>query len=320
MKNKELDLVEKIRTLARKAADKQRQPPGFTLRLGIGDDAAVLGPSTGNQEVLITTDLLVEGAHFDPARHPANAVGHKALARGLSDIAAMGARPRYALLSLCLPPWAAKSWKKQFLAGLFRLARRYRVALIGGDVSAGATFVSDIIVLGTAARGRTLERRQAKVRQNLYVSGRLGGSAVGLQRLTAGTGARDAAVRRHLYPAPRVELGEYLASKLGIRAAMDLSDGLSIDLYRLAAESGVGAEIEADRVPLFPGATLDQALHGGEDYELLFAADPRQKIPAAFRRIPLTRIGVITRGRGLAIVQPNGRKRALHIEGFQHQL
>ncbi|MBI3693631.1 MAG: thiamine-monophosphate kinase, partial [Acidobacteria bacterium] len=185
-------------------ADKTRSGP----RLGIGDDAAVLPRLQGRQELLITTDLLVEGSHFERQRHPAAALGHKVLARGLSDIAAMGGVPSYALLSLCLPGWAHQEWQKHFLAGLFRLAERHSVTLVGGDLAAGERFVADIVVLGRARRGRTLERGKAQVGDIVYVSGQLGGSALGLERLrSARSRTHDKAVARHLYPVPRLALG-----------------------------------------------------------------------------------------------------------------
>lgn len=294
---------------------------GGALRVGIGDDAAVLRPLPAGQELLVTTDLLIEGSHFEGGGHPARALGHKVLARGLSDIAAMGGKPLYALLSLCLPRWADRKWQNQFLAGLFALARQHRVSLIGGDLAAGDRLAADIVVLGSALQGRALLRGAAKTGDIIYVSGRLGGSALGFERLRAGRSrAADPAVRRHLYPAPRLALGRYLARNLRVRAAMDVSDGLSIDLYRLATESRVGAEIRSADVPVFPGASHHQALHGGEDYELLFTLDPRRKAPASFQGIPLTPIGVITRGRRLTLIGPDGRRTPLPIEGFEHNL
>ncbi len=314
MKNKELFLVQKVREMA-------RQGSGAGVRLGIGDDAAVLRNLRQDQELLVTTDLVVEGSHFDPNVHPALALGHKALARGLSDIAAMGGQPRYVLLSLCLPPWADAGWQRQFFRGLFRLARRHRVTLVGGDLAAGSRFVADIVVLGAARWGRILKRGGAKTEDIIYVSGQLGGSALGLKRLRAGRRPRsDPAIRRHLYPSPRLALGRYLVEKLGVRAGIDLSDGLSIDLHRLAAESGLGAEIRAADIPIFPGATLDEALHGGEDYELLFAVDPRRKAPATVGGVPLKAIGAVTTGRRLTLVDTAGRRNPLAIRGFQHRV
>ena len=290
------------------------------LRLGIGDDAAVLRPLGPNQELLITTDFLVEDSHFDRFRHPVRALGHKTLARGLSDIAAMGGEPLYFLLSLCLPGWFDENCQKQFFAGMFQLAGSHRLTLIGGDLSAGERLAADVVVLGSARRGRTLERGRAEVGDTIYVSGRLGGSALGLERLNRGGRLKDPAVRRHLYLTPRLALGRYLAGRLGVRAAMDLSDGLSIDLYRLAAESRVGAEIRLADIPVFPGATVEQALHGGEDYELLFTLNPRRKAPASFEGLPLTAIGSVTAGRRLTLIGTGGRRPPLPIRGFQHSV
>ena len=314
MKNKELDLVKKIRG---RAAEARRGPPPL---LGIGDDAAVLAPWPRDRELLITTDLAIEGVHFDRTIHPARALGHKVLARGISDIAAMGGEPQYALLSLCLPHWAAENWQKQFLEGLFSLAGRHGVRIIGGDLAAGDRLAADITVLGWTPRGRRLERGKAKTGDIIYVSGYLGGSALGLDRLRAGASPAAAAPRRHLYPSPRVALGRFLAGRLGARAAMDLSDGLSLDLYRLTRESRVGAEIHAARIPVFPGATLDQALHGGEDYELLFTLDPARTPPAAYQGLALTAIGLITRTPSLTLVGSDGRRRKLPVRGFQHRI
>lgn len=311
-------IIDKIREMAHKALGPgpRRRPRG--LRIGIGDDAAVFRAEPGS-DLLVTTDLLVEATHFEPHRHPPRALGHKLIARGLSDIAAMGGKPLYVLLSLCLPGWAGQQWQKQFFSGLFSLARKYSVCLIGGDLAAGGRFSADIVALGSVRRGRALERSKAEVGDVLYVSGRLGGAALGLQRLLAGRGPADAAVRRHLYPEPRIALGQCLL-KLQVKAAMDLSDGLSIDLYRLARASRVGAEIWATSIPIFPGAALDQALHGGEDYELLFALNPRRKPPGHFEGIPLTAIGRITAGRRLLLVDAKGRKRPLPVKGYQHSL
>ncbi|MBI3666728.1 MAG: thiamine-phosphate kinase [Acidobacteria bacterium] len=321
LKKKELNLVKKIRQKAVTLAHRAGQGVAWPLRLGIGDDAAILGCAGTDQELLITTDLLVEGAHFHRQFHPARALGHKVLARGLSDIAAMGGMPLYAWLSLCLPGWADEKWKNQFWDGLFRLARDCGVTLAGGDLAAGERFAADIVVLGSVRRGRALRRRGAKPGDIIYVSGYLGGSALGFDRLrTARWSTRDPAVHRHLYPSPRLTLGRYLAQELRASSAMDLSDGLSIDLYRLAVESRIGAEIRSADVPVFPGATLDQALHGGEDYELVFTLPPRRKSPTAFQGIPLTSIGVITAGRRLWLVDRAGRKVPLPVKGFQHRL
>jgi thiamine-monophosphate kinase len=317
LKNKELFLIDKIRQRADKPPGRVRQG----LRLGIGDDAAILGALPATQELLITTDLLVESAHFERRWHPPGALGHKVLARGLSDIAAMGGRPRWALLSLCLPDWVTAAWKKHFFNGLFDLAGKNGVALIGGDLAHSERFTADIVVLGECPRGRSLRRSAAKTGDRIYVSGLLGGSALGLERLQAGRSRfSDPAVRRHLLPTPRLALGQYLSRQPGVHAALDLSDGLSIDLFRLTKESGVGAEIRAADLPVFPGATLDQALHGGEDYELLFTCDARPRLPQSMGGVRLTPIGVITRGKRLVLVGADGRRRTLPVKGFEHDL
>jgi len=316
LKKNELSIIQSIRRRAAKAA-----PQAARIRLGIGDDAAVLEALPRGQELLVTTDLLIEGSHFRRERHPARALGHKALARGLSDIAAMGGQPLYALLSVCLPPWAGEKWRKQFFAGLFHLARSAGVALVGGDLSAGGRFAADIVVLGSAARGQVLQRSRAAPGELIYVSGSLGGSALGLARLRRGQCSRaDPAVRRHLYPIPRLALGRFLAEKLHVQAAMDLSDGLSLDLFRMAAESRVGAEIWAEALPVFPGANRGQALHGGEDYELLFTLGSGRQVPRSFEGVPLTAIGVVTRSRRLSLIGPGGRRTRLPVGGFQHKL
>lgn len=301
MINKELFLVDWIR---KQAVRRVRGARKAGIRLGIGDDAALVAPLPPGRELLITTDLVVEGAHFEPASHPARALGYKILARGLSDIAAMGGTPLYALLSLCLPRWAGQNWQKQLYKGLFDLADRWKVALIGGDLAAGPLLAADIVVVGSVGRGRALRRSGARPGDVLYVSGPLGGSALGLERLRQGRDAKDPAVRRHLYPQPRLDL------RLTATAALDLSDGLSIDLYRLAQASQVGAAVRSNAVPVFPGASLDQALHGGEDYELLFTLPPSRRPPRS-----ATAIGTITARRRLLL---DGKP--LPIRGFQHSL
>lgn len=283
-------------------------------RLAIGDDAAILAPPGRSHELLMTTDLVVEGTHFERHRHPAAALGRKILARGLSDIAAMGGTPLYALLSLCLPPWADRKWQKQLYTGLFLLAQAHSVTLIGGDLAAGDRLAADIVVVGVAPAGRALRRSGARPGHLLCVTGPLGGSALGLERLRRGWNERDRAVRRHLYPEPRLALGRRLL-RLGASAAMDLSDGLSIDLYRLTRESGVGAEVRATDVPVFSGASLEQALHGGEDYELLFTLPPNRRPPRGC--VP---IGGITARRRLILIEPGGRRSRLPLRGFQHDL
>jgi thiamine-monophosphate kinase len=298
--NGELSLVERIRRKAPLAAHSD-------LVLGIGDDCAIFRPRLSPEDLLFTTDLLLEGVHFRRETHSAADVGWKALARGLSDIAAMGGIARFFLLSLAVAEWADLRWVDRFYSSLLRLGTRAGVALAGGDLARSERLACDIVVCGSVPRGHALRRDGARPGDAIYVSGNLGGSALGLAR--GPQGLRNA-WRRHLRPEPRLSLGVFLRERLRATAAMDLSDGLSIDLHRLCLASKVSAAIEPP--PRFPSASLEQALHGGEDYELLFTVPPRTRVPARFGGTPLTLIGRIKKGRAGTVLlnsvplQPGG--------------
>jgi len=270
----------------------QRHAPALRSKClieGIGDDCAVFRPQGSREDWLITTDMVLEDRHFRRATHPATAVGHRTLARGLSDIAAMGGEPRFALLSLAVSPWAGSRWLVAFFRGFHALARQARTPLIGGDLAKAEKLGCDIIVCGAVPRGTALRRDGARPGDSIFLSGRLGGSALGLRAM------RGRARRAHLFPQPRLRLGGLLRQRLGATSAMDLSDGLSIDLQRLCAASGVSAELDREP-PVFPGASLEDALHGGEDYELLFTLPPGSRPPEQYEGLPLTRIGTIRKG------------------------
>ena len=327
------------------------------LRLGIGDDCALLrvGPS---EELAVTTDLSISGRHFRLDWQTPESIGHRTLARGLSDLAAMGARPVAAFLSLGLPrelvqnpkrrePWPGgktwpgektwprgKTWLDRFLDGFLALANASQTPLAGGDLAESPLAVADIVLIGAVRRGQALLRSCAQPGQLLYVTGTLGGAAAGLARLAqsaesesgapqtkSGKATSDAArsdaatlesaqpfppripaklqslLAPHLYPQPRIAQGQWLARRSLASAAIDLSDGLSTDLAHLCEESHVAAEVDAAALPVHPGATLAQALHGGEDYELLFTAPPTARLPRRIAGIPVTRIGRILRPR-----------------------
>jgi thiamine-monophosphate kinase len=277
----EPELIEKLRArvgLSRTAG----------VVLGIGDDCAIVRPRGTTEDWLYTTDMLIEGTHFLRQTHGAADVGWKALARGLSDIAAMGGEPRFCLLSLAVADWVDARWLDGFYGGLLRLAKRAGAALIGGDLARTDRVMCDIVVAGTVPRGQALRRDGARPGDAIYVSGALGGSALGL---AAGHGK---AWLRHKRPQPRLALGRFLRARLGATSAMDLSDGLSLDLHRLCAASRLRAEISPP--PVYRGATLEQALHGGEDYELLFTAPEHVRVPVAFQGLALTRIGAMRKG------------------------
>jgi thiamine-monophosphate kinase len=274
--------------ILRRLTRRLRVPLSKSIVRGIGDDCAIYRARDSAEDLLLTTDLLIEGTHFLTSTHRPADIGYKALARGLSDIAAMGGEPRFCLLSLGLPGTVSARWVDNFYSGLLRLADAHGTVLAGGDLACCEQITCDIVCGGAVPRGKALLRSGARASDEIYVSGALGGSALGLAT------NRGAARRRHLRPEPRVALGQYLRQRLHATAAMDLSDGLSLDLARLCEASDVSAEIDA--LPIFAGATPEQALHGGEDYELLFTVRPGTRVPATFRGIPLTRIGNILAG------------------------
>ena len=261
--------------------------PAGRLELGVGDDCAVYRPRGPAEDLLFTTDLFIEDVHFRRETHGARDAGWKCLARGLSDIAAMGGEPRFCLLSLAVAPWAGERWIRGFFDGLLALAVREKTPLAGGDLAHAGKTACDIVVCGAAPRGKALRRDGARAGDRIFVSGALGGSALGLAQ------GRGPAWKRHLRPEPRLALGRFARTRLGATAAMDLSDGLSIDLHSLSLASGLAAAIEVP--PLFPGATLEQGLHGGEDYELLLTVEAGARVPREFRGLPLTQIGEMRR-------------------------
>src|SRR5215472_5810498 len=295
--------------------------------LGVGDDAAVLECPPGAQ-LVATTDTLVAGVHF-PLSVPAAAVGHRALAVNLSDLAAMGARPAWALLALTLPS-ADEQWLSEFAAGLAGLARAHDVALVGGDTTRGPLTIS-VQLLGHVPRGRALTRAGGRPGDRLFVSGSPGDAGAGLAleqgRLSAPPEAAPYLRERFLLPTPRVALGERLRDYA--RACIDVSDGLLGDAGKLAAASGVGLEISFTELPV--SRALQQALGGeaarelaltaGDDYELLFAVDParaaeleRELAPAQWN---YRQIGVLREGAGAVVVR-DGTVMEFSHSGYQH--
>ncbi|MCW5962539.1 MAG: thiamine-phosphate kinase [Bryobacterales bacterium] len=271
------------------AALRKRLPASSRqLVLGMGDDAAIYRPRAG-QDLVFTTDMMHEGRHFLRG-YPAEAVGWKALARGLSDIAAMGAKPEFVLLSLALGPWVRPRWVDAFYTGFLELAAQSKVPLAGGDLARAAHTSMDVMVAGSVPAGDAFRRSGARAGDTIYVSGQLGGGLLGLR-----SPRHRAARRRHLRPEPRIALGLALRKRRIPSAMMDLSDGLSTDLHRLLVASGVAAELDGP-LPVFPGATEDDALHGGDDYELLFTVRPGVRVPATLAGQSLTPIGRVTAG------------------------
>jgi thiamine-monophosphate kinase len=292
----ELTLIEAIRLQA------ARVPRPGSLRLGIGDDCAILRPRAGH-EICVTTDFTLEGVHFRRDWHPPASVGHRCLARGLSDLAAMGATPIAVFLSIALPSRLPSGWLDGFLHGFLALASLYRAPLAGGDTAASpqGTIAADIVAIGEIPAGTAMRRSQARPGDGIYVTGALGGAAAELRRLSSNPRRFKAIAKAspghpHLYPEPRLTVGRRLRGLA--HAAIDLSDGLSTDLAHLCEESGVAAVLEEAHLPIHPLArenpeALSLALNGGEDYELLFTASPKTRIPRSIGGVPIHRIGVI---------------------------
>ena len=296
---------------------------------GIGDDAAIFRPTPGFDQIL-TCDWFLEGTHFLRDTHPPDAIGWKCLARAVSDVAAMGGSPRCFLLSLALPASHTGSWMQDFLHGLRRAARRLGCVLAGGDTTQRKDILINLTVVGEAKRGTEVLRSGAQPGDILFTSGRLGEAELGLRRIRSNkqpANLRDPLLRKHLYPEPRLALGRWLAESRLASAMMDLSDGLSTDLPRLCAASGVGARIVAAKIPApeqFKGArgsahdSLELALHGGDDYELLFTVPQRERkrVPRSFRGLPITAIGETTRPRTLLLVRDDGQESPLPNLGW----
>ncbi len=254
------------------------------LALGIGDDAAIYRPRA-NEDLVFTADLFIEGVHFRKSLAPAEA-GRRALARSLSDIAAMGAAPRFCLLSLAVPRWTDQQWIDAFFGGVLQLAAETNTALAGGDLSRTRQVACDVMVCGSVARGQALRRDGARVGDAIYVSGPLGGW------------------RRKPAIAPRLDVAKKLTGKA--TACIDISDGLALDLHRLCLASRVAAAL--DDIPRLEGASLREALHDGEDYELLYTAPPRTRVPGI-------RIGAIVKGKPGAIMLAG---KPLEPKGYDH--
>jgi thiamine-monophosphate kinase len=304
------------------AAIRSRAKRRVTVRLGIGDDCAALRIPPGH-EALVTTDFSLEGVHFRREWHPPEVVGHRCLTRGLSDLAAMGGRPIAAFLSLALPRNLPQSWIDRFLAGLLRQADAFQTTLAGGDVAQSTGgILADVVVVGSAPRGKAIPRSGARPGDRIYVTGQLGGSSAALRLLLSGRKLRPADFPQHFHPQPRVAVGEFLRQKRLASAMIDLSDGLSTDLAHICEESGVGAEILSKSIPLSrkPRRQVDLqfALHGGEDYELLFTAPRSKRLPTHIAGVPVTQIGHITRGKQVILMNEHGVGFVLRPQGWEH--
>jgi thiamine-monophosphate kinase len=341
------------------------------VTVGMGDDCAILRPRAGH-EILVTTDFTLETVHFRREWHTPESVGHRCLARGLSDLAAMGSQPLAAFLSLALPAELVRnragqpSWRQRFFEGFLSLADKYNVPLAGGDTAqspliqtassrrnrqnsrhpATGLALADIVLVGTAPCDRSLRRSTANAGDRIYVTGYLGGAVAELAQLetnprrfrmatsaTAAIGVPNP--HPHLFPEPRLAVGAWLLKNRRASSAIDISDGLSTDLDHLCEESDLAAILDAVAIPIHPiaqrAAGLDRdkalqfALHGGEDYELLFTASPKVKVPLRIAGVPVTCIGEMRlhkfrASRVLLAEAVDGRKRtrSLLAGGWEH--
>ena len=311
---KERSLIRQIRRMALASVNS-------AIKMGIGDDCAILRLKPGF-ELLVTTDLCIENVHFRRAWHPATAVGHRCLTRGLSDIAAMGGEPLACFLSLGLPADLPQAWANGFLRELLALARRHKVQLAGGDVSSAPQITADIVVTGQVPSGTAILRSGAKPGDRIYVSGALGGSAGTLKQLLSGKAIKPTKSSPHFYPTPRLEVGDWLRKRHLATAMIDISDGTSVDLRHICDESGVAAILISNKVPIAKSADLELALHGGEDYELLFTSPKSAKIPSRIAGVAITHVGEIRNRRdyssAIQILGDNGSVRPLPQRGWEH--
>jgi thiamine-monophosphate kinase len=322
----EKKLIQQVRRLA---------AGGSSVVTGIGDDCAVLRVPPGH-DLLVTTDFTIENVHFRRDWHPPELVGKRCLTRGLSDIAAMGGEPRAAFLSLAVAGDVPQKWVDRFLKGLLELAGEFKLPLAGGDTAQSpAGIQADIVVVGSVPRGKAVLRSGAKPGEQIYVTGELGGSAAALARLAESKPAESKPAeskpvgagyfpRLSAYSGPqaRVAVGQTLRRRGLASAIIDLSDGLSTDLEHICQESHVGAEIEAEAIPraqMGPGkkrVALELALHGGDDYELLFTS--AAAIPAQVAGVRVTRIGRTVPTAGMRLIGTDGKPQPLQAAGWEH--
>ncbi len=321
----------KLRSLQEKelilAIRKDFSRPEEDLILGIGDDAAAV--KVGKKYLLLTKDLLIEGIHFISSLHPPYFLGRKSMSVNLSDIAAMGGKPRYALLGLGLPSRTPPRWLDEYFSGFKSLCRESGVILVGGDVSQSKKVVISVTLVGQGKN--IIQRKGAKPGDFIFVSGELGNARQGLLLLKRGFKLGDNQRADHLLkafldPVPRLALAQELSRFRLASSMIDISDGLSVDLLHLCEESGCGAVVEKEKLPLSKELRFWQkrfyefGLHGGEDYELLFSVPPKKMdlISRLMKKYKISCIGKMIREKNLYLLDHRGIKKPLEIRGYQH--
>ena len=284
---------------------RRRRKPASSVLVGIGDDAAVL--THAGKRLLFASDMLVEGVHFTRAHVTPRAIGWKALACNVSDVAAMGGLPKWAVVSVGFPRTTPETFVEGVADGLSRCAKRFGLALVGGDTVRAPCVVLDVAIVGTVSAAQMVLRSGARVGDRIFVTGRLGGSLIS---------------GRHATFLPRLREAQWLVTHCKPHAMMDLSDGLASDLWQVARASRVTLQVDAHRIPVSrAGKTIHHALMDGEDFELLFTVSDRiaPRVPRAIGRVPVTAIGVVTRqGADVQLVCQDGRVVRLVPRGFQH--
>lgn len=309
---------------------------------GIGDDCAVFGTPETALQWLITTDTLTDSVHFDRDWHPPELLGRKSIAVNFSDIAAMGGRPRFVLLSLCLPQEIEAEWLQRWLSGVSAILAEYGCVLIGGDTVRGSELVISVTVIGEAERNQILYRTGATPGDTVYVSGPLGSAAAGLalfQKVKLeGTHPEQwlqwqDLLDAHLNPQPLVKLGQHLALSGCVTSMQDVSDGLATDLAHICHESGTGSVLYADRLPalsvidsaalFLEKDKLDLLLKGGEDYQLLFTVSPGREKELEARLLnelnhQIYPVGTITKGQGVVLEKSDGSRCDITFQGYEH--
>jgi thiamine-monophosphate kinase len=283
------------------------------MPVGIGDDAAVIDMPPGHS-LVFCSDLVAENTHFIRDLHPPESVGYKAIAANVSDVAAMGGAATHFLISLAAPGDLNWQWFEGFFQGIENACGQFDVRLAGGDSASSEHIFVDVSMIGHVRSGQAVRRSGAKAGDGIFVTGTLGSSVLGLERLQAGK-VDDAAVKRHLYPEARHKVGLAVAGTA--HAMIDVSDGLSTDLTHILEESKVSARVYKDRLPVWPGAEDRHALHGGEEYELIIVAPD---LPKVVEGIPVTRIGEIIPS-GIdhqAFLIDGARESVLHPRGWEH--
>jgi len=319
----ELQLISRIRRLSKR---KPLSPVRRRIPAGIGDDCALLR-IPAHHDALVTTDFSLEGVHFRREWHSPESVGHRCLARGLSDIAAMGGEPLAAFLSLGLPAKLRQAWVDGFFRGWLDLGKQFGVTLAGGDISESrAGVLIDVVVVGFVPRGQAVLRSGARPGDRIYVTGELGGSAATIERLLRSGKKKlnPSFFPRHFAPQPRIQVAKILREKNIATAMVDLSDGLSTDLGHICQESRTGAEIWEEKIPRASvgkppqKVDIEFALDGGEDYELLFTARPGTRVPAKIANVRITEIGIIPRISRRILLQSKSSTREFVARGWEH--